>query len=148
MALQNSSDFKLYIMDGSPTPLEKLISKQMSMTLDSSVATIDVTTKDSSGYEEFLAGLQSGEGTLEFLMDADATGTTSTITALELKAIKSSRAIKTFLAKVVSPQGKTLKFSFDALITKFTITADLESTIKVSMSLKQSGASTDTVTAP
>ncbi len=143
---QNSSGFKLYVMDGSPSATKKLIAEQVSMTLSSSTNTIDVTTKDNGGFEDFIGGLQSGEVTLEYMVDFDIVSTTDKLGHMEMEGFKATRALKTYKAEVTSPGGKLYSQSFVALITKLDTSAGLEDTIKVSLTLKRAGAPTTTVT--
>lgn len=144
MAKVNASGLKLYIMRGTSTPVKKLITEQLSFDYNRSTATIDVTSKDNNGYEEFIGGLKSGEVSIEFIMDLTPTGT-DRLNYQEMLAVESAREVADYKAELTDGT-KTLSMGFKALITEFNASAPMEDKITISMTLKRSGAPTDTVT--
>lgn len=139
----NGSLFKLYVLEGST---EKLITEQLGLTLSGGTNTIDVTSKDNNGWEEFIGGLQTGEASFDMIMDNSVVSAADKVNYADMSTYKVTRAIKTYVAKLIGPT-KTLKRTFSALITKFDIGAPMEDKITVSISLKQSGAPTEVSTA-
>lgn len=140
----NGSKFLLYVMDGT-TPVRKLISEQLGLTLAGSTATIDVTSKTNAGWDEFIGGLQSGEASVDMIMDASINALTDKVNYAEMSGFKVTRVVKQYVAELVGPT-KTLTRNFYALITKFDVGAPMEDKITVSMTLKQSGPPTETIT--
>ncbi|AUD07007.1 phage tail tube protein [Spirosoma pollinicola] len=145
----NSSRFKLFVVEmvGTPTPVatDKLITEQMSMNISRSTNTIDVTSKDNAGYDEFIGGLKSGEVSCEIIMDLSVASDAAKVNYIDMSGYEASRTVKTFKAKLDDGQ-KTLSITFQALITKFDVGAPLEDKITCSMTMKRSGAPSETLT--
>jgi len=67
MAKQNGTDF-IIVIDGNP------VAAGLSNDVDLSMETIEVTSKDSEGYSEFIGGKRSATMSFEFLDDIGAAG--------------------------------------------------------------------------
>ncbi|GAB4001513.1 hypothetical protein GCM10028807_57840 [Spirosoma daeguense] len=140
----NSSRFKILLTEiVSSVPVDKLITEQLSMTNSRSTNTIDVTSKDNNGYEEFIGGLKSGEVSFDFIVDLSvALADAAKANYLKLSALEAARTVATFKAKLDDGLG-ALSITFNALITKFDTSAPLEDKITVSVTMKRSGAPTE-----
>lgn len=142
----NSSRFKLYVVETvSGNPVDKLITEQMSFSNSRTTNTIDITSKDNNGYDEFIGGLKSGEIQVEFIMDLSVAADDATkVNYISVSGYEASRAVKTYKAKL-DDGLKTLSITFNALITKFDTSAPLEDKITVSCTFKRSGAPTEAI---
>ena len=143
MAKENGSRFKAYIMDGTPTATEKLISEQTSLSINREVKTIDVTSKDNTGYEEFIGGLQSGQADVEFICDLGTP--TGNAGYMLLSGVAAARSIRQYVFKYPTAAGPILSISLSALITNYDVSAPMEDKITVKCTLKRSGAPTETL---
>ncbi len=146
----NGSKFKLYLVEtvtanGSTTTVDKLITEQISLSISNTTNTIDVTSKDNDGHEQFIGGLKSGEISCEIIMDTDVSGAADKVNQIDMQSYQAARLVKTYKAKYNDGKN-TLSFLFSALVTKFDISAPMEDKITVSMTLKRSGAPTQTIT--
>ena len=125
-------------MDGTPTATEKLISEQTSLSISRETKTIDVTTKDNNGDEEFIGGLRSGQAEIEFVCDlATPTGNAG---YMLLSGVAAARSIRQYVFKYPTASGPILSISFSALATNFDFSAPMEDKITVKCTLKRSGA--------
>lgn len=141
----NGSGLRLYLMDGSPTPTPKLVTEQLSLSNNRSTNTIDVTSKDNEGYDEFIGGIKSGEITFEMIMDLTVDGTTAVNYATML-TVEDARQVRSYQLKLETPT-KILTYAFKALITQFNDSAPMEDKITISVTLKRSGKPTSTIVA-
>ena len=118
MAIFNGTNLGVYISD-------TLIAAAQDVSLSLSMETIDITTKDSAGYRELLAGLRSGSMSCNGLIDyADA----------------SNKDVTDLYAAWEGRTKLTLKFSSE-------ITGDTSFTVDGFLtSLEQSGGTEDTAT--
>lgn len=143
MSKVNGSRYKVYIMDGSPTPVKKLISEQLSLTESRTTNTIDVTSKDNDGYEEFIRGLRSGEWSFETIMDADLSTTdASKVNYMFMSNLDSAGVVRQYRIELIS-DSQTLYTIISGLITKFDKSAPMEDKITVSFTIKRSGKPVD-----
>ena len=118
MAIFNGTNLGVYISD-------TLIAAAQDVSLSLSMETIDITTKDSAGYRELLAGLRSGSMSCNGLIDyVDA----------------SNKDVTDLYAAWEGRTKLTLKFSSE-------ITGDTSFTVDGFLtSLEQSGGTEDTAT--
>ena len=68
MATFNGTLLGVYITSGAP-PVTRMIAAAQDVSLSLSTETIDVTTKQSGGFRQLLAGLRSGSMTVNGLID-------------------------------------------------------------------------------
>lgn len=117
MAKINGSDFVLYIDDVA-------VALSTSCTVSSSTDTIDITTKDSDGYADFLSGLKSGDVSFEAL--ADFSGEDAVFTAYNADA-----TVDFSLTDGASSSAGN-RYTGSGLLTAVDITYDMESTANYS----------------
>ena len=69
MASFNGTLLGVYITDGAPTATDKMIAAAQDVSLSLAMETIDVTTKQSGGWRQLLAGSRSGTMSVSGLID-------------------------------------------------------------------------------
>jgi len=77
MARFNAKDMKVYTTSGGT---DTLISHTDSCEITFATETIDITTKDSNGWKEILAGLKSGTGSISGKVDYEGTNQVDALT--------------------------------------------------------------------
>jgi TP901-1 family phage major tail protein len=135
MAIFNGTELGVYIGG-------TLIAAAQDVSLSLNMETIDITTKDSSGYRELLGGLKSGSmsvsGLIDYL-DASNKDITDLWTAWENRdtlTLKFSKATET---------AGELSFSASGFITSLEQSGGTEDTATYSATFELTGAITDTV---
>mgnify|MGYP001425253873 CR=1 FL=1 len=135
MAIFNGTELGVYIGG-------TLIAAAQDVSLSLNMETIDITTKDSSGYRELLAGMKSGSmsvsGLIDYL-DASNKDITDLWTAWENRdtlTLKFSKATET---------AGELSFSASGFITSLEQSGGTEDTATYSATFELTGAITDTV---
>lgn len=135
MAIFNGTELGVYIDD-------TLIAAATDCSLSLNMETIDITTKDSSGFRELLGGLRSGSiscsGLIDYL-DASNKDITDLWTAWENR---SSLTLK--FSKANESTGE-LSFSASGFITSLEQSGGTEDTATYSATFELTGAITDTV---
>ncbi|GAB3324561.1 hypothetical protein GCM10027299_21920 [Larkinella ripae] len=141
MAKFNATGLKFYVETTvGGTTSYKLISEQVSGSIDRNRETIDTTSKDHDGYSEFIGGLRSGEASFEIIVDyAPASDKVNYLGLVELNDSVGS-GVHSFRL-----QGEGRKVDFDAMITGLTLTADMEDTARCEISLQISGKPVESV---
>ena len=137
----NASGVQLWVYDGSPTPVKKLIAEQTKCSLKLGTATIDVTSKQNDGWEDSLGGLQNGELTISFFDDTDLVGTE--VNGNKLEEIWAARTRPKWSLESTIP-GTTNR-EFFGLITSLDLDRDMESGAAGSMTLKLTARPTRTL---
>ena len=135
MAIFNGTELGVYIDS-------TLIAAATDCSLSLNMETIDITTKDSSGYRELLGGLKSGSiscsGLIDYL-DASNKDITDLWTAWENRT---SLTLK--FSKANETTGE-LSFSASGFITSLEQSGGTEDTATYSVTFELTGAITDTV---
>ena len=141
MAIFNGTDLILKVSPTSGGTEAKLMHSQ-SVTLDVSMDTIDITTKDSSGRQELLAGLTSFSLSSDGLMDFNPTVVGDTeFDELFLQGY-TNRTPVTFIFTLGTTNSGDYTFSGSGIITALSISGGVEDAPTYSVSIQGSGALT------
>ena len=138
MAIFNGSDLILKISpsDGA-TPTKTMHSQ--SVTLDVSMDTIDITTKDSAGRQELLAGLTSFSLSSDGLMDFNPTTVADTeFDELFLQAYTNRTKVQ-FIFTLATTNTGDYTFSGSGVVTALSISGGVEDAPVYSVSIQGSG---------
>jgi len=139
MAIFNGTDLILKVSPTSGGTEAKLMHSQ-SVTLDVSMDTIDITTKDSSGRQELLAGLTSFSLSSDGLMDFNPTVVGDTeFDELFLQGY-TNRTPVTFIFTLGTTNSGDYTFSGSGIITALSISGGVEDAPTYSVSIQGSGA--------
>ena len=139
MAIFNGTDLILKVSPTSGGTDAKLMHSQ-SVSLDVSVDTIDITTKDSSGRQELLAGLTSFSLSSDGLMDFNPTVVGDTeFDELFLQGY-TNRTPVTFIFTLGTTNSGDYTFSGSGIITALSISGGVEDAPTYSVSIQGSGA--------
>lgn len=124
----------------------EVVALQKGATLNRSSGTTDVTTKQSQGWKEFIAGLK------EWSIDCDGLYTLPTSAGNEFQALETAFAngtavdVEFVLADVTGlVAGDTEGFSGSAIIVDFPLEAPMDDSMTFSVSLQGTGALTPKV---
>jgi TP901-1 family phage major tail protein len=141
MAIFNGTDLILKVSPSDGGTAAKLMHSQ-SVTLDVSVDTIDITTKDSSGRQELLTGLSSFSLSSDGLMDFNPTTTSDTEFDELFVQAYTNRTKVTFTFTLASTSTGDYTFSGSGAITALSISGGVEDAPTYSVSIQGSGALT------
>jgi TP901-1 family phage major tail protein len=133
MAIFNGTNLGVYIGG-------TIIAAAQDVSMSLSMETIDITTKDSAGYRELLAGLRSGSMSCNGLIDyADASNKDVT----DLYAAWESRTELTL--KFSTEQATDTSFEASGFLTSLEQSGGTEDTATYSATFELTGQVTDTV---
>ena len=137
MAIFNGTELILKVSPSDGGAVAKLMHSQ-NVSLSTNVDTIDITTKDSSGFRELLGGTKSFSLSADGLMDFEAvTGDTD---VEELFAQMLDRTAVTFTFALASAAGYTVTGS--GFLTSLEISGGTEDAPTYSVSIEGTGALT------
>lgn len=139
MAIFNGTDLILKVSPSSGATEEKLMHSQ-NVSLSMNVDTIDISTKDSSGFRELLGGQKSFSLSADGLMDFEARAGDTDIA--ELFDQMMDRTEVDFIFALSTPAGFTI--SGDGFITSLEISGGTEDAPTYSVSIEGTGAITKT----
>jgi TP901-1 family phage major tail protein len=135
MAIFNGTELGVYIDD-------TLIAAATDCSLSLNMETIDITTKDSSGYRELLGGLKSGSISCSGLIDyVDA----SNKDIDDLWTAWENRTSLTLKFSKANESTGDLSFAASGFITSLEQSGGTEDTATYSVTFELTGAITDTV---
>ena len=141
MAIFNGTDLILKVSPSSGGTDVGLMHSQ-SVTLDVSTETIDITTKESSGRQEVIAGLTSFSLSADGLMDFNPSGTTALITEFDELFVQgyTNRTPVTFTFTLSTTNTGDYTFSGSGIITALSISSGVEDAPTYSVSIQGSGS--------
>ena len=141
MAIFNGTDLILKVSPSAGGTDAKLMHSQ-SVSLDVSMDTIDITTKDSSGRQELLAGLTSFSLSSDGLMDFNPTTAANTEFDELFVQGYTNRTAVTFTFTLASTASGDYTFSGSGIITALSVSGGVEDAPTYSVSIQGSGALT------
>ena len=139
MAIKNGSDLILKVSSSSGGTENKLM-HATSCTLDIAMETIDITTKDSSGYRELLGGLKSFTLSADGLMDFNSSATDTEVD--ELFNQLDGRTEVDFTFTLATTASGDYTFTGDGFITALSVTGGTEDAPTYSVTIEGTGALT------
>lgn len=141
MAIFNGSDLILKVSDASGGTENKLMHSQ-TCSLSINMDTIDITTKDSSGWNEFIGGAKSFTLSADGLMDFNSTGTDTEFDQLFDQL--SGRTAVDFTFTLASTTSGDYFYTGDGYITSLEVSGGTEDAPTYSVSIQGTGALTQT----
>jgi len=138
MAIFNGTDLILKVSPSDGGTDAKLMHSQ-SVTLDVSTETIDITTKESSGRQEVIAGLTSFSLSSDGLMDFNPTTAADTeVDELFVQGYTNRTAV-TFTFTLATTATGDYTFSGAGIITALSITSGVEDAPTYSVTIQGTG---------
>ena len=143
MAIFNGTDLILKVSPSAGAAHTKLMHSQ-SVTLDVSTETIDITTKDSSGRQEVIAGLTSFSLSSDGLMDFNPSVSVAAGTEFDELFVQgyTNRTAVEFTFTLATTATGDYTFSGSGIITALSISAGVEDAPTYSVSIQGTGALT------
>ncbi len=137
MAIFNGTELGVYISD-------TLIAAAQSVSVSLSTDTIEITTNDSAGWAEFLAGKRSGTMQCDGLLDmVDA----SNKDVVDLWGAYEGRTELTLKWAKATPSAGEMALSASGYLTSLELSSGTEDTATFSASFQLTGVIADTITA-
>lgn len=137
MAIEQGTKFKLYELASGGT--KKLIANLRSNGINFEGETIDISTKESNNWRQYMGGYRSFSIEANGLVDFDAGGSKTDASALLAHFMNN-----TTLTVVSESDSGGPSFEGDTIISNFDITADHENAIEFTLTLQGTGAITIT----
>ena len=148
MAIFNGTDLILKVSPSSGGTAVKLMHSQ-NVSLSMNVDTIDISTKDSSGYRDLLAGQMSyslsADGLMDFAGVAGDTEVDELFNQMFQPVGGSGRTAVTFAFGFTSPATGEYSYSGSGFITSLEISGGTEDAPTYSVSIEGTGALVQTV---
>lgn len=141
MAIFNGTDLILKVSPSAGGTDAKLMHSQ-SVSLDVSMDTIDITTKDSAGRQTLLAGLTSFSLSSDGLMDFNPTTAANTEFDELFVQGYTNRTAVTFTFTLATTASGDYTFSGSGIITALSVSGGVEDAPTYSVSIQGSGALT------
>jgi TP901-1 family phage major tail protein len=137
MAIFNGTELGVYISD-------TLIAAAQSVSVSLSLDTIEITTNDSAGWSEFLAGKRGGTMQCDGLLDmVDA----SNKDVVDLWGAFENRTVLTLKWAKANPVTGEMALSASGILTSLELSSGSEDTATYSASFQLTGVISDTITA-
>jgi TP901-1 family phage major tail protein len=137
MAIFNGTELGVYISD-------TLIAAAQSVSVSLSLDTIEITTNDSAGWSEFLAGKRGGTMQCDGLLDmVDA----SNKDVVDLWGAFENRTVLTLKWAKANPVTGEMALSASGILTSLELSSGSEDTATYSASFQLTGVIADTITA-
>ena len=138
MAIFNGTDLVVTLAADGGTEYKLLHATSCSLSVNAD--TIDISTKDSSGWRDILSGQRSFSISADGLMDFTSTGTTTDPD--EIFDLINTRGKADFTFALATPAG--YKFTGEGYITSLEVSGGVEDAPTYSISLESTGALTKT----
>ena len=140
MAIFNGTDLILKVLNQASGGTEEKLMHSQNVSISMNVDTIDISTKDSSGFRELLGGQKSFSLSADGLMDFSATAGDTDVA--ELFDQMMDRTAVDFIFALATPAGYTI--TGDGFITSLEISGGTEDAPTYSVSIEGTGAITKT----
>ncbi|CCH01991.1 hypothetical protein FAES_3990 [Fibrella aestuarina BUZ 2] len=143
MSAINASDVRVSVYTGTPTPVKKVVARQTDLSFNRGKAEIEVSSKQSGQWAEFLSGRKNAEVTFDAFVETNpVVGEVSEAVMDDI--YDSPNAYKWAIESALSG---TRSREFFAVMTKFDLKLQQENGAMYSITLRVTGQPTTTVVA-
>ena len=140
MAIFNGTDLILKVLNQASGGTEEKLMHSQNVSISMNVDTIDISTKDSSGFRELLGGQKSFSLSPDGLMDFNSAGTVTEVD--ELFDQMFGRTAVTFTFGLSSPATGDYTYTGSGFITSLEVSGGTEDAPTYSVAIEGSGSLT------